>query len=96
MHFHRSEHWVVVSGTAKVEIGNLEKIIGPNESVYIPLKEKHRLSNPTKYPLILIEIQSGNYLEKMILKDLKTNMAEKITRNHLFHCLSCHLPSTKN
>ena len=62
MHFHRSEHWVVVSGTAKVEIGDLEKIIGPNESVYIPLGEKHRLSNTTKYPLILIEIQSGNYL----------------------------------
>ena len=62
MHFHRSEHWVVVDGTAKVEIGNNEKIIGPNESVYIPLGTKHRLSNPTKFPLILIEIQSGSYL----------------------------------
>ena len=62
MHFHRSEHWVVVSGTAKVEIGNNEKIIGPNESAYIPLGEKHRLSNPTELPLILIEIQSGSYL----------------------------------
>ena len=62
MHFHRSEHWVVVAGTAKVEIGNLEKIMGPNESVYIPLGAKHRLSNPTKFPLTLIEIQSGNYL----------------------------------
>ena len=62
MHFHRSEHWVVVTGTAKVEIGNLEKIMGPNESVYIPLGAKHRLSNPTKFPLTLIEIQSGTYL----------------------------------
>ena len=62
MHFHRSEHWVVVTGTAKVEIGDLEKIIGPNESVYIPLGTKHRLSNPTKFPLTLIEIQSGSYL----------------------------------
>ena len=62
MHFHRSEHWVVVDGTAKVEIGNDEKIIGPNESVYIPLGTKHRLSNPTKLPLTLIEIQSGSYL----------------------------------
>ncbi len=62
MHFHRSEHWVVVTGTAKVEIGNVEKIIGPNESVYIPLGVKHRLSNPTKFSLILIEIQSGSYL----------------------------------
>ena len=62
MHFHRSEHWVVVDGTANVEIGNNEKIIGPNESVYIPLGSKHRLSNPTELPLILIEIQSGSYL----------------------------------
>ncbi len=62
MHFHRSEHWVVVNGTAKVEVGNIEKIIGPNESVYIPLGAKHRLSNPTKLPLTLIEIQSGSYL----------------------------------
>ena len=62
MHFHRSEHWIVVNGTAKVEVGNIEKIIGPNESVYIPLGAKHRLSNPTKLPLTLIEIQSGSYL----------------------------------
>ncbi len=62
MHFHRSEHWVVVNGTAKVEVGSIEKIIGPNESVYIPLGVKHRLSNPTKLSLTLIEIQSGSYL----------------------------------
>ena len=62
MHFHRSEHWVVVSGTAKVEIGDVKKIMGPNESVYIPLGVKHRLSNPTKLPLTIIEIQSGSYL----------------------------------
>ena len=62
MHFHRSEHWIVVNGTAKVEVGSIEKIIGPNESVYIPLGAKHRLSNPTKLPLTLIEIQSGSYL----------------------------------
>ena len=62
MHFHRSEHWVVVSGTAKVLIDNNEKIIGPNESAYIPLGVKHRLSNPTKFRLTLIEIQSGSYL----------------------------------
>ena len=62
MHFHRSEHWVVVSGTAKIEIDNNEKIIGPNESAYIPLGVRHRLSNPTKLPLTLIEIQSGTYL----------------------------------
>ena len=62
MHFHRSEHWVVVAGTAKIEINDDVKIMGPNESAYIPLGAKHRLSNPTKSPLILIEIQSGSYL----------------------------------
>ena len=73
MHFHRSEHWVVVNGTAKVEIGNLEKIIGPNESVYIPLGVKHRLSNPTKLPLILIEVQSGSYLGEDDIKRFEDN-----------------------
>lgn len=62
MHFHRSEHWVIVEGTAKIQIDDVEKIIGSNESVYIPLGVKHRLSNPTKLPLTLIEIQSGSYL----------------------------------
>ncbi|MBO8206801.1 mannose-1-phosphate guanylyltransferase/mannose-6-phosphate isomerase [Prochlorococcus marinus XMU1406] len=62
MHFHRSEHWVVVNGTAKILIEDNEKIIGPNESAYIPLGVKHRLSNPTKFKLTLIEIQSGSYL----------------------------------
>ncbi len=62
MHSHRSEHWVVVSGTAKIEIDNIKKIIGPNESAYIPLGSKHRLSNPKKIKLILIEIQSGSYI----------------------------------
>ena len=62
MHSHRSEHWVVVKGKAKIEIDNIKKIIGKNESVYIPLGVRHRLSNPTKSSLILIEIQSGSYL----------------------------------
>ena len=62
MHFHRSEHWVIVEGTAKIEIDDEERIITTNESVYIPLGVKHRLSNPTKLPLTLIEIQSGSYL----------------------------------
>ena len=62
MHSQRSEHWVVVDGIAKVEIGTNERVLGPNESAYIPLGVKHRLSNPTKLPLTLIEIQSGSYL----------------------------------
>ena len=78
MHFHRSEHWVVVNGTAKVEIDNLEKIIGPNESVYVPLGAKHRLSNPTKLPLTLIEIQSGSYLGEDDIKRFE----DKYGREH--------------
>ncbi len=62
LHHHRSEHWVVVDGTAKIEIGFEMKILHENESCYIPLGEKHRLSNPGKIPLNLIEIQSGSYL----------------------------------
>ena len=72
MHFRRSEHWVVVSGTAKIEIGNLTKNILPNESVYIPLGVKHRLSNPTELPLTLIEIQSGNYLGEDDIKRFRS------------------------
>ena len=62
MHHHRSEHWIVVQGTARVEIDNQIKIISQNESAYIPLGSKHRLSNPGKMHLILIEVQSGDYL----------------------------------
>ena len=62
MHHHRAEHWVVVKGTAKVQIDNEEIILGENESTFIPLGSKHRLINPGKIPLLLIEVQSGAYL----------------------------------
>ena len=62
MHHHRSEHWVVVHGTAKVEIDNNIKMLSENESIYIPLGSKHRLYNPGKINLILIEVQSGSYV----------------------------------
>ena len=62
MHNHRSEHWIVVKGIAKVEIDGIISILRKNESIYIPLGSKHRLSNPTKEQLILIEVQSGAYL----------------------------------
>ena len=61
-HKYRSEHWIVVSGTAQVEINNDKKIISENQSTYIPLGAKHRLSNPGEIPLILIEVQSGSYI----------------------------------
>ena len=61
MHHHRSEHWVVVNGTAKVEIDGKNNI-DENQSSYIPLGSKHRLSNPGEKPLKLIEVQSGSYV----------------------------------
>jgi len=60
-HFHRSEHWIVVSGTALVRVGDKEKIVRANESVYIPMGEKHRLENPGKIPLVIVEAQVGEY-----------------------------------
>ena len=62
LHKHRSEHWVVVSGIASVEIDGKLKVIKENESIYVPKKCKHRLSNLNKDPLIIIEIQNGSYL----------------------------------
>lgn len=60
-HFHRSEHWIVVAGTAKVTIGENVRLVTENESVYIPLGEVHRMENPGKLPMVLIEVQTGNY-----------------------------------
>jgi mannose-1-phosphate guanylyltransferase/mannose-6-phosphate isomerase len=62
MHHHRAEHWVVVKGTAVVEKDGLEELVGENQSTYIPLGSRHRLRNPGKIPVELIEVQSGPYL----------------------------------
>jgi mannose-1-phosphate guanylyltransferase len=62
MHHHRAEHWVVVGGTAVVEKNGVEELVGENQSTYIPLGCRHRLSNPGKIPVELIEVQSGPYL----------------------------------
>ncbi len=62
MHHHRAEHWVVVSGTAKVTRGEEVSLLAENESTFIPIGVKHRLENPGKVPLHLIEVQSGTYL----------------------------------
>ncbi|MEO1641363.1 MAG: mannose-1-phosphate guanylyltransferase/mannose-6-phosphate isomerase, partial [Pseudomonadota bacterium] len=61
-HMHRSEHWIVVAGTAKVTIGNREELVTENQSVYIPIGVRHRLENPGKLPMVLIEVQTGAYL----------------------------------
>ena len=61
-HHHRSEHWIVVEGTAKVTVDDEVKLISENQSVYIPLGAKHRMENPGKVPMVLIEVQTGSYL----------------------------------
>jgi len=62
MHHHRAEHWVVVSGTAEVQVDDGIQMLTEDQSVYIPIGSKHRLKNPGKLPLTLIEVQSGGYL----------------------------------
>ena len=62
MHHHRSEHWIVVQGTAKIVIGEIEKLARENESVYIFATQWHRLENPGKVPVEIIEVQIGSYL----------------------------------
>ncbi|NGM44564.1 mannose-1-phosphate guanylyltransferase/mannose-6-phosphate isomerase [Rhodobacter sp. SGA-6-6] len=61
-HHHRSEHWIVVEGTAKVTIGTEERLVTENQSVYVPLGAIHRMENPGKMPMVLIEVQTGTYL----------------------------------
>jgi mannose-1-phosphate guanylyltransferase/mannose-6-phosphate isomerase len=62
MHHHRAEHWIVVSGTAEVTVGDKVILLSENQSTYIPLGVTHRLANPGKLPLEIIEVQSGSYL----------------------------------
>lgn len=61
-HHHRSEHWVVVSGTAKVQVGETIRLVHQYESTHIPVGALHRVENPGLIPLIIIEIQNGEYL----------------------------------
>ncbi|OCX66426.1 mannose-1-phosphate guanylyltransferase/mannose-6-phosphate isomerase [Thioclava sp. SK-1] len=61
-HFHRSEHWIVVEGTARVTCDDTVQLVTENQSVYIPLGSKHRMENPGKVPMVLIEVQTGSYV----------------------------------
>ena len=61
-HFHRSEHWVVVSGTARVTVDETVTLVTENQSIYVPLGAVHRMENPGKVPMVLIEVQTGVYL----------------------------------
>lgn len=62
LHHHRAEHWVVVSGTARITVNDAESLVSEDQSVYIPLGARHRLENPGRIPLELVEVQSGSYL----------------------------------
>jgi mannose-1-phosphate guanylyltransferase/mannose-6-phosphate isomerase len=64
MHHHRSEHWVVIKGTARVTTGDEVKFVHENESVYIPKSTLHRLENPGRVPLEIIEVQNGEYVQE--------------------------------
>jgi len=76
-HSKRAEHWVVVKGTAKVESGDKEIVLTENESTFIPLGELHRLSNPKKTPLEIIEVQSGEYLGEDDIERIEDNYGRK-------------------
>jgi mannose-1-phosphate guanylyltransferase/mannose-6-phosphate isomerase len=81
-HYHRSEHWVVVQGTAKIVVGETEQLVRENESVYIVATQWHRLENPGKVPLELIEVQIGTYLgeDDIVRTDDVYNRAADETR----------------
>lgn len=59
---HRSKHWIVVEGTARVTIGDDVSLLTENQSVYIPVGARHRMENPGKVPMVLIEVQTGSYV----------------------------------
>ena len=61
-HHHRSEHWIVVEGTARITVGEEVSLVSENESIYVPLGAVHRMENPGKMPMVLIEVQTGSYL----------------------------------
>jgi mannose-6-phosphate isomerase len=62
MHYHRSEHWIVVSGTAKVICDGQETLLTQKQSTYVPMNTRHRVENPGVIPLVMIEVQNGEYL----------------------------------
>jgi mannose-6-phosphate isomerase len=62
MHYHRSEHWIVVSGTARVICDEKETLLKQKESTYVPMNTRHRVENPGSIPLVMIEVQNGEYL----------------------------------
>lgn len=77
MHHHRSEHWVVIKGTAKVTVGEQVHFVHENESIYIPKSTLHRLENPGKIMLEIIEVQNGEYLSEDDIIRIKDDYGRK-------------------
>ncbi|GFO81709.1 MAG: mannose-1-phosphate guanylyltransferase/mannose-6-phosphate isomerase [Methyloceanibacter sp.] len=83
LHHHRAEHWIIVTGTARVVLGDKELLLSENESTYIPIGTAHRLENPGKVPLSIIEVQSGCYLGEddiVRLEDVYGRTAEQTAK----------------
>ncbi len=78
-HFHRSEHWVVVQGTARVTNGDRVFLLETNQWTFIPVKTVHRLENPDSAPLVLIEVQSGNDLRETDIVRLEDDFGRPLS-----------------
>lgn len=76
-HFHRNEHWIIVNGSALVQVGEKEIFLQTNQSTYIPMGQSHRLENPGKIPLVVIEVQMGEYLGEDDIVRLADDYARK-------------------
>lgn len=81
MHHHRSEHWIVVAGTARVWCGEVEQILSVNQSTYVPQCTTHRLENPGVIALVLIEVQNGEYLGEDDIVRFQDDYARVIPSN---------------
>ena len=81
MHHHRAEHWIVVSGTAEITCNDKVFLLSENQSTYIPVGATHRIANPGKVPLHIIEVQSGSYLGEDDIVRFEDNYGRKGTTN---------------
>lgn len=82
IHYHRNEHWVVVSGVAKVTCGEKEILLNRNESTFVPAATLHKVDNPGQIPLVILEIQNGEYLgEDDIERPLELNVVKPVTES---------------
>ncbi|MCC5660078.1 phosphomannose isomerase type II C-terminal cupin domain [Nostoc sp. XA010] len=83
IHYHRNEHWVVVSGVAKVTCGEKEILLNRNESTYVPAATLHKVENPGQIPLVILEIQNGEYLgEDDTERPYDLNLVKPVAEGH--------------